>query len=292
MYATYYGLVSHKPKQGFYNEKLCIWRSLNHFLIRLDVVPYDWESRVAYFAAYLVNIKKVQSSMLRSYISAIKHILKCDGYEWNDQKIWLNALLRACKLANDTIETRFPIHFKLLEMILFELTHMYNVKQPYLESLYQAMFCLAYYGLMRISKLTQGPHTVKAKNIQVAENKDKIKVILYSSKMHDKSSIPQEIKISSKDTHKHLGSQGAEKFFCPFQLLRLYMRKRGPYCSDSEQFFIFADRSPVQQHQVRHVLKCVLTVLKLDHHCYNFQSMHIGRGTDLLKFGFNIETIK
>ena len=70
------------------------------------------------------------------------------------------------------------------------------------------------------------------------------------------------------------------------------MRKRGPYCSDNEQFFIFADRSPVQQHQVRHVLKCVLTVLKLDHHCYNFQSMHIGRGTDLLKFGFNIETIK
>ena len=97
---------------------------------------------------------------------------------------------------------------------------MYNVKQPYLESLYQAISCLAYYGLMRISKLTQGTHAVKAKNIQVAENKDKIKVIIYSSKMHDKSSIPQEIKISSKDTHKHFGSQGAEKVFCPFQLLR------------------------------------------------------------------------
>ena len=45
----------------------------------------------------------IQSVTLRSYFSAIKHTLKTDGYAWDDNKVWLNALANACKLKNDKV---------------------------------------------------------------------------------------------------------------------------------------------------------------------------------------------
>ena len=128
---------------------LCIWRQFNSFLIKLDHKPKDWEDRVAFFCAFLIEEWNIQSSTLKSYISAIKHTLKCDGYKWKDEKVRLGALTRSCKLKNDCIQTRFPIHFKLLEMILFELGRsVIKCNQPYLLCLYQTIISLLYYGLM------------------------------------------------------------------------------------------------------------------------------------------------
>ena len=281
-------LIANQNRSSTMKNYVAIWRSFNKFLIRLDSKPDSWEQRVSYFAAFLVEEKKVQSATLKSYISAIKHILRCDRYKWRDEEIWLNALVKSCKLVNDVIYTHFPIHFKLLEIILFEVGRILGGSQPFLECLYKAMFALSYYGLMRISEVTDGPHPIKAKDIHIADNKDKIKIILYSSKTHDVSQRPQEIKISSSEcTGKH-----NKRFFCPFQLLRTYMRCRGSHSMEAEQFFVFADKTPVKQQHAREFFKDIIKSLNLNPDCYNFQSMHICRATDLLKFGFNIETIK
>ena len=53
-----------------------------------------------------------------------------------------------------------------------------------------------YYGLMRVGEVSQGDHPVKARDIHAATNKDKILVILRSSKTHGKSTYPQKIKIT------------------------------------------------------------------------------------------------
>ena len=58
------------------------------------------------------------------------------------------------------------------------------MEQPYLLVLYEAIFCLAYYGLMRIGELTEGDHPIKAKDIHIGVNKDKILLVLYTSKTH------------------------------------------------------------------------------------------------------------
>ena len=63
-----------------------IWKKFNTFLITLDARPPDWEQRLALYCAYLVEIDKLQSSTIKSYISAIKAVLKSDGYNWNDSK--------------------------------------------------------------------------------------------------------------------------------------------------------------------------------------------------------------
>ena len=268
---------------------LVIWCSLNNFLVRLDTLPDTWEERVALFGTYLVDYKKVKSTTLQCYISAIKHTLKCDNYKWNDELVWLNSLIRSCKKVNDTVYTRYPIHFKLLELILFEVGRMFKV-QPYLETSYKSIFCLAYYGLMRTGEVVvaESGHTIKAKNVFVAANKNKIRIILYTSKTHDKSNRSQEIKISSSES-----TGKREKFFCPFQLLRSFMKLRGCYNSDEDNLFIFSDgQTPVTQHHVRAVLKDAISALNLNSDLYNFTSFRIGRASDLLKFGFDIETIK
>ena len=59
---------------------------------------------------------------------------------------------------------------------------MFSTEQPYLEKLYQALFAAAYYGLLRISEVTKGPHCVLARNVHLAQNKHKMLFLLETSK--------------------------------------------------------------------------------------------------------------
>ena len=73
-------------KESTAKNYLGIWRNLNRFLIQLDHVPKEWEDRVSFFCTHLIHDRKLQSSTLKPYISAIKHTLKCDNYKWKDEK--------------------------------------------------------------------------------------------------------------------------------------------------------------------------------------------------------------
>ena len=96
-----------------------IWRQFNNFIIKLDVKPKFWEEKTSLFVAYLID-KGIQSSTIKSYVSAIKKTLILDKYPWNDKIIMLSSLTRACKLVNDRIQAHLPIHCSLLELILFK----------------------------------------------------------------------------------------------------------------------------------------------------------------------------
>ena len=184
-------------KQNYLN----VWKLCNKFLVQLDRLPNNWEDRTALFCAYLIN-SGIQSSTLKSYISAIKGVLKLDNYVWDDGKVIFASLTRVCKLANDKVKTRLPIKIGLLELLLFELERVF-VKQPYLTCLYRTMFILYYYGMFRVGELAFSQHQAKARDIHIGVNKIKILVVLYTSKTHDRSSRLQEIKISAKSDIKH-----------------------------------------------------------------------------------------
>ena len=250
----------------------------------------SWKDKTALFGTYLVD-KGVQSSTLKSYFSAIKHVLRLDGYKWDDDKMILSSLVRGCKLENDKVKVRLPIQKGLLEMILFEVQRMYSSdsQQPYLEHMYKALFCLAYYGMMRVGELTYSPHVLKASNIHVGNNKEKILIVLYSSKTHGKESRPQRIKISAAPTSNVIRNK---RFFCPFKAVLNFMSLRGNYEEDDEQFFIFADKSKVKPHHVRSVLRNLLDRMNLDGQLYDVHSYRIGRTSDLSKFGYSVEQIK
>ena len=269
---------------------LGIWRQLNKFIISLDTREnLSWEQKTALFGAYLVD-KGVQSSTLKSYFSAIKHVLRQDGYEWDDKKFLLNSLVKSCQLVNDRVKIRLPIQKGLMEMMLFEIHRYFNLKvQPYLELLFKTMFILSYYGMLRVSEITESQHTLKACNVHVGNNKDKILLVLYSSKTHGDESGPQKIKISAVGTPDRRLSNSN---FCPFTMVVDYMKMRGPYQTATDPFFFYSDNTVVKPTQFRNTLRTILDNLNLDSSLYDVHRFRSGRTCDLAKFGYSIEQIK
>ena len=77
-----------------------IWRQFNSFVISLDDKLNSWEECVTLFVRYLIN-KGMQSSSIKTYVSAIKKVLTEDGYEWDQTIILLTSLTHECRLCND-----------------------------------------------------------------------------------------------------------------------------------------------------------------------------------------------
>ena len=283
-------LVYQQNRSSTTDTYLRIWRQFNKFLINLDKIPDTWENKTILFIGYKID-NGMKSNTAKSYISAIKRILQNDGYEWNENQILLNSLTRACKLVNDVVHTRLPISGTLLELILFEIQrHFRQLKQIYLEDLYMSLFSLAYYGLMRISEVTDSQHAMKAANIHIAKNKDKILIVLYSSKTHGKESRPQKIKITSNRSEKT--GKYIHRNFCPFSLAKRYMTRRGDYDTEEEHFYIYRDGTPVSAENTRNILKLALTNLGLNPINYGFHSLRIGRCTELINFNYSISAVK
>ena len=278
-------LRTHTKRSSTEKNYFGIWRNFNNFIIRLDKIPNSWESRICLFAAYLVD-GGIQSSTLKSYYSAIMAVLKNDGYVVNDDKVLLTSLAKACRLVNDKVQTRLPIGRHLLEILLFEIQRKFQNDQPYLETLYKTIFLLAYYGLFRIGELTTGTHPIKAEDVHIAKNKDKMLFILYSSKTHGRESLPQKVKITANSNDKT-----GRKFFCPFKISREYLALRGNY-NEGEPFFIFRDRKPVTPPHVREVLKLTLKSVNLSPKCYSCHSFRVGRCSDLVKFGLLLPQVR
>ena len=233
----------------------------------------------------------MQSQTIKSYLSAIKKTLIMDGCKWNDDLVLVRSLAKACRIVNDSVRTRLPIHCGLPKVILFEVERYFVIKhQFYLEILYKTGFALYYYGMMRIGEVATSQHMMKAKDVHMAYNKDKLLIILYSSKTHDKGLGPQKIKITSNRQEK--SGHYLHRHFCPFQLVRQYLKLRGNYTNDTDQFFIFSDGSPVTPYHTRSTLKEIFKRLNLNSNLYGMHSFRIGRTTDLIKYGYTIDEVK
>ena len=270
-----------------------IWRTFNKFLIRLDDKLQTWEERLIYYVGYCTS-RGVKSTTIKSYISAIKHVLQVDGYHWNMDQALLSTLTSSCRLKNDRVRNRLPIQKRLMELILFELERKFET-QPYLQVMYQTIFCIAYYGMLRIGEITTGNHPILAKNVYVNKQHLKLCFVLYTSKTHGLESKPQKIRLTAlKTTDRFLKctKTKSNNFFCPVDLTNNYMQLRGDYVNDDDPLFIFKDQTPVQPKHVRRILHQVIGKLGLKKKLYNTHSFRSGRATDLLKQGYTVDQIK
>ena len=124
-----------------------IWRSFNKFTLRLDRIP-KWEDRALLYLAFLVE-NGAQSATIKTYMSAIKNIVRIDKYKWDNDRATITALTQVCRIINDRVAMCLPIQRSLLNLILFEIERLFK-NQFYLETLYKVIIALGYYGLFRI----------------------------------------------------------------------------------------------------------------------------------------------
>ena len=166
---------------------------------------------------------------------------------------------------------------------------------------YRALFVAAYYGLLRIRKVSKSLHSILARNTHIGINKDKIMFVLLTSKMHNKGDKPPIVKITRRKSAANVGHAKQESSrrscsdtsaYCPFKIIKGYLEVRPPSKRDDEQFFVFRNGSPVLPANVRLVLVMAITAAKLNHSNYSFHCFRAGRSCDLLDLGLSVETIK
>ena len=271
-----------------------VWRNFNNFFIRLDEKPDMWEDRIVLYVAYLIHEEKC-SQTIKSYISALKAVLKDDGVILNEDKFLLAALTKACKYKNDRATRRLPIQKGMLRMILSELDKMFDEKQqqPYLHCMYKTLFTTAYFGLFRIGELATGSHPVMVQDVFIANNKKKFKFILRTSKTHGLYSKPQSVKISSTSLQNYTKDNTCDiEMDCPYKLLNDYVMIRPPYQDPKEPFFVMQDYGEIKPEVVRKTLKLAIKNAGFDDNYYNFHSFRAGRTVDLRKNGLKIDDLK
>ena len=265
-------------------------------------MPKSWEHRLSLYCTYLIEVKRRQSSTIKTYASAIKFILKTDGYEWNDGLVLLNTLTKSCKLKNDKLKVRLPIQKGLLELILFRIQRKYGGTQPYLEAMYISIFLVLYYGLLRVGEVADSIHSIKAINVHEERIHKRLLLLLYTSKTHGRGSPPQKINILGNKTIEITDAiEGRSRYtikskdlgkFCPVEWTRRYIHLRGAISDDSENFYILSDKTPIPPCLLRNLLRETINSLGLEGELYDTHSFRIGRATDLFKAGVDIEDIK
>lgn len=177
------------------------WDRFNKFISQFDVIPPNWEDRIIVWATHLADNRK-SSSTIRSYISAIRYCLSLDGIRVTHTSCELAAIIQAAKHENDQLYIRLPIQKHLMKLIL-EFIDSHFIKgrgQNYLGSWLKAIYSMGYHGMMRISELADGPHSVKVQDIVQARNKNKFTIYLRSSKTHSQADLPQIIHIKEQPT--------------------------------------------------------------------------------------------
>ena len=252
----------------------------------MDCKPKTWEERLVLFVGYLIENKK-KSSTIKSYISAIKAVLKEDGEDLNENSFLLTSLTRACKFENDQVKTQLPIRKGLVKLLIESLPDIYGKQEhPYLTQLFRTMFITAYFGLFRIGEIAQSPHVVRAKDVHIGLDKNKLMFVLHTSKTHWKDTKPQIVKITGSESNKQCAiAENCKPFaegICPFQFLKQYLAMRGSRKSDDEQFFVFSDGSAVKPEHLRSVLKKTLIVAGLNPRHYSVHGFRGGRTCDLV----------
>ena len=272
-----------------------IWKNFNQFIIKLDKKPANSEDRLTLYIGYLID-KNRKSTTIKSYISAIKSVLKDNEILIHEDTYLLSSLTRACRLRNDRVKTRLPIGKDVLHVILQKIEdHFLEEGQMYLKLLYTTMICTAFYGMFRIGELASGSHPVLIDDVFVGTNKRKFLFVLRSSKTHDRSSKPQEVKIKVNNKRNPRSDRirvMRNQKWCPFKLLGSYSKTRPKSKSSTEPFFVHLDRSPVKPSQLREVLRMALKMGGFNPCLYGFHSLRAGRSVYLVKKGVPVEIIK
>ena len=143
--------------------------------------------------------------------------------------------------------------------------------------------------MLRIGELTEAEsdHTIRLGDVHIDRDKDKVLIVLKSSKTHTRTHKPQLVKIERRYTLEF------KENCCPCAILCEYLLERGvDDFGDDTNFFIYRDGANVKAQHFRKVLKASIENLNLDKPLYDTHSLRTGRIHDLFKSGVSVEKIK
>ena len=153
------------------------------------------------------------------------------------------------------------------------------------------MILTAYYGLLCVGEITKSRYNIKARDLLIADEKQKVQIYLRSSKFHNESSSPQIIEIDVFGGDINPKNYLLIPKYCPFKMISNYTEERGPCDDEDEPLFIFSNRFTAPAQNFRRVLHRAIASNGLNHKLYNWHSLRSGRVRDLEQSGAEIEKI-
>ena len=176
---------------------------------------------LALFISYL-HARKLASSTIRSYLSAISYVHKLKGLCDPTQAFVINKLLTAVS-RQGSCDIRLPISRPVLHQLVGSLGH--TASSAFRRTLYSAMFLLAFYGFFRIGELAaksanSGSTVVQYNQLRFLTrtgNVHMIKITITKFK-HNTTNRPFDILIE-----RELSSP-----FCPVQAMLNFCKKQRP----------------------------------------------------------------
>ena len=237
---------------------------------------------LALLVSYL-HARKLASSTIKSYLSAISYVHKLKGFRYPTQAFLINKLLTALS-RQGSCDIRLPISRPVLHELVGSLGH--TTSSAFQRTLYSAMFLLAFFGFFRIGELAakstnSGGAVVQYNQLHFLTqqgNVHMIKIRITQFK-HNTSNRPFDILIEREVSSP----------FCPVQAMLNFCKNRG---HQPGPLFCHTDMSPVTVSQFNAVLHRCLIFCGLDTSRYKGHSFRIGAACYAADKGFSDAQIR
>ena len=170
--------------------------------------------QVSIFVAFLHTQNLAPSSMV-SYTSALGYVHRLLGYEDPTSATLIQKLLAGATKIAPTVDPRLPITIIILHRLCGSTFH--HIKSPYHQVLLRAMFCTAFFGLMRLAEITVTKQGQVIINLSQLTLTSQLAVINITHFKHNNSLKPVDVPLCPQQSN----------LICPVLNLAAYLQVRG-----------------------------------------------------------------
>lgn len=221
------------------------------------------------------------ASTIATYNSAIGYVHKLLNLPDPSTSFIVKQILKGSSKLRPSKECRLPITKSLLHRMILELLK----EQPsFYQTLFIAMFLLAFYGFLRLSEFTYSSDTNHCLTIDdiefrpIGQTQNQL-VIHFKSFKH---SVPSSV------SHLTINNQQSIQF-CPVYWMQRFISVRG---TTKGSLFCHPDLNPITRKQFGDKLKDVLNCLGLNRNSYTTHSFRYGASTMAMSMGLSDAQIR
>ena len=233
------------------------------YVLELPTMPSE-PKHIALYVTHLRRRFNLRASTIRTHLSALAFYHKVNGYADPTESFLVKKLVKCFDKLDPPISTRKPIQKNVLHSMLSGLKRLSF--SSYEVVMLQALFSFMYEAALRSSEVVKcknTDHTLQICHVKVYHS---FCLVSFPSYKHNKK---PDTKLKITQTHGK---------FCTFELMKLYLKRRG---NVKGPLFIKENGASLSRSYVANRLSSVLT--SIGHHAkrYNTHSFRKGKASDM-----------
>ena len=233
-------------------------------------------NQIMYFIGYL-NLLKLSPSTITSYTSALGYAHRAKGWTDPTKNPVVQKMLAAANKLKSQADARLPITLVILVDLVKSLDH--TVSNLYHRILFQAMYTIAFFGLMRVGEITKtisGIVPLQLKNLKIYTTHITLTISHFK---HNTTMKPFTLVLPRQSLAA----------VCPVTVMVQYLKVRGP---QEGPLFCFPDGGAIPRNFfIKHLKNC-FSFCGLDVTLYKSHSFRIGGASFYASLGLSDAQIR